>query len=240
MEAAHASDPCRRARRHPQDLWRHHCSRRRNLHHRRGQRSRATRRERRWQVDGRQAPRPALSVPPRARSAFTGGPHPGLSPRAAHALGLQTAFQEMTLVRDLTVLDNMLLPYAPQGLTGLIRRGAARAAGYAPPRRPRLLRRPRRRDLRSRTLRPPEDRDRPRPLASAEGPSPRRAHLHAGGARRRLARRCHRRREGSRHHIVFITHRMREVRAFCDSADHPAQRPPHPVRPGRRHLATPR
>ena len=28
--------------------------------------------------------------------------------------GIQTAFQEMTLVRDLTVLDNMLLPYAPQ------------------------------------------------------------------------------------------------------------------------------
>ena len=42
------------------------------------------------------------------------------SPRAAHALGIQTAFQEMTLVPDLTVLDNMLLPYAPIGPTGLI------------------------------------------------------------------------------------------------------------------------
>src|ERR1700744_6481489 len=31
------------------------------------------------------------------------------SPRVAPALGVQTAFQEMTLVRDLTVLDNMLL-----------------------------------------------------------------------------------------------------------------------------------
>ncbi len=49
------------------------------------------------------------------------------SPRDAHALGVQTAFQEMTLVRDLTVLDNMLLPYAPMGVSGLIRRGAARA-----------------------------------------------------------------------------------------------------------------
>lgn len=57
-----------------------------------------------------------------------GAPHTGLSPRAAHALGVQTAFQEMTLVRDLSVLDNILLPYAPQGPTGLIRRAAARAA----------------------------------------------------------------------------------------------------------------
>lgn len=57
-----------------------------------------------------------------------GAPHTGLSPRAAHALGVQTAFQEMTLVRDLTVLDNILLPYAPQGPTGLVRRAAARAA----------------------------------------------------------------------------------------------------------------
>jgi ABC-type sugar transport system, ATPase component len=48
------------------------------------------------------------------------------SPRASHALGVQTAFQEMTLVRDLTVLDNMMLPYAPMGITGLVRRAAAR------------------------------------------------------------------------------------------------------------------
>ncbi|MBX3567668.1 MAG: sugar ABC transporter ATP-binding protein [Rhizobiaceae bacterium] len=50
------------------------------------------------------------------------------SPRAAHGLGVQTAFQEMTLVKDLTVLDNMLLPYAPMGPIGLIRKSAARAA----------------------------------------------------------------------------------------------------------------
>lgn len=47
------------------------------------------------------------------------------SPRAAHARGVQTAFQEMTLVPDLTVFDNMLLPYAPIGLLGRIRRRAA-------------------------------------------------------------------------------------------------------------------
>jgi ribose transport system ATP-binding protein len=50
------------------------------------------------------------------------------SARVAHALGVQTAFQEMTLVPDLTVLDNMLLPYAPVGPVGLIRRRTAVAA----------------------------------------------------------------------------------------------------------------
>lgn len=34
-------------------------------------------------------------------------------PTDAHRLGIQTAFQEMTLVRDLTVAQNMLLPSAP-------------------------------------------------------------------------------------------------------------------------------
>lgn len=47
------------------------------------------------------------------------------TPRSAHALGVQTAFQEMTLVPDLTVFDNMLLPYAPMGPLGTIRRRAA-------------------------------------------------------------------------------------------------------------------
>ena len=44
------------------------------------------------------------------------------SPRVAHRLGVETAFQEMTLVKDLTVLDNMLIPYAPVGPIGMIRR----------------------------------------------------------------------------------------------------------------------
>ena len=47
------------------------------------------------------------------------------SPRIAHARGIQTAFQEMTLVRDLTVLENVLLPYAPVNALGLTRRRAA-------------------------------------------------------------------------------------------------------------------
>src|SRR5262245_6944530 len=49
------------------------------------------------------------------------------SPRAAHRLGIQTAFQEMTLVRDLTVLESVLLPYAPANLLGLVKRREAEA-----------------------------------------------------------------------------------------------------------------
>ncbi|HTN96584.1 MAG TPA: ATP-binding cassette domain-containing protein, partial [Nordella sp.] len=58
---------------------------------------------------------------------ISGKPAPLSSPRAAHRHGIQTAFQEMTLVPDLPVLDNMMLPYAPAGLSGLIQRKAARA-----------------------------------------------------------------------------------------------------------------
>src|SRR5215470_7009933 len=48
-------------------------------------------------------------------------------PRAAHQEGIQTAFQEMTLVRDLTVLENMLLPYAPLNPVGIVKRRQAEA-----------------------------------------------------------------------------------------------------------------
>jgi len=44
------------------------------------------------------------------------------SPADAHRCDVQTAFQELTLVRDLTVIDNMLLPNAPRGPLGLLRR----------------------------------------------------------------------------------------------------------------------
>ncbi|MCE7027173.1 sugar ABC transporter ATP-binding protein [Jiella avicenniae] len=49
-------------------------------------------------------------------------------PRDAHRAGIQTAFQELTLVPDLTVLENMIMPYAPVGLAGTMRK---RAAGRA-------------------------------------------------------------------------------------------------------------
>lgn len=43
------------------------------------------------------------------------------SPRDSHRLGVQTAFQEMTLVKSMTVADNMLLPYAPVNRIGQLR-----------------------------------------------------------------------------------------------------------------------
>jgi ribose transport system ATP-binding protein len=43
------------------------------------------------------------------------------NPRAAHRLGIQTAFQELTLIPDLTVEQNLLLPYEP-ATAGLLRR----------------------------------------------------------------------------------------------------------------------
>ena len=41
-------------------------------------------------------------------------------PVRAHRFGIHTAFQEMTLVDDLTVTQNMLLPYEPAPLFGQI------------------------------------------------------------------------------------------------------------------------
>jgi ribose transport system ATP-binding protein len=44
------------------------------------------------------------------------------APADAHRQGVQTAFQELTLVRDLTVIENLLLPNAPRGMFGQLRR----------------------------------------------------------------------------------------------------------------------
>ena len=50
------------------------------------------------------------------------------SPLAAHKQGVQTAFQEMTLLRNMTVLDNMLIPSAPTSPFGMVKRAQARRA----------------------------------------------------------------------------------------------------------------
>jgi ribose transport system ATP-binding protein len=54
------------------------------------------------------------------------------SPRDAHQAGLQTAFQELTQIPNLTVWENMLLPYQPTGLGGLLKRrvGQAQVAAH--------------------------------------------------------------------------------------------------------------
>jgi ribose transport system ATP-binding protein len=44
------------------------------------------------------------------------------TPRQAQALGIQTAFQEMTQIRDLTVAENMLLLYEPVSPFGQLRK----------------------------------------------------------------------------------------------------------------------
>lgn len=43
-------------------------------------------------------------------------------PKESHRHGIQTAFQEMSLISTLTVSQNMLLPYEPSGPLGLIKR----------------------------------------------------------------------------------------------------------------------
>lgn len=47
------------------------------------------------------------------------------SPRDAHAAGIQTAFQELTLIPDLTVLENMMLPKGPKNPIYMLKRGEA-------------------------------------------------------------------------------------------------------------------
>ncbi|MEZ2353498.1 sugar ABC transporter ATP-binding protein [Caballeronia sp. RCC_10] len=46
-------------------------------------------------------------------------------PKDAHRAGVQTAYQEMTLVRDLTVEQNLLMSYEPTGFLGRIRKREA-------------------------------------------------------------------------------------------------------------------
>ena len=46
-------------------------------------------------------------------------------PKLSHRLGIQTAYQELTLVPDLTVTQNMLLPYEP-GIAGQVSRRRSR------------------------------------------------------------------------------------------------------------------
>ncbi len=47
-------------------------------------------------------------------------------PSRAHRFGIHTAFQEMTLVDDLTVTQNMLLPYEPAPIIGQVDRRRSR------------------------------------------------------------------------------------------------------------------
>ena len=113
-------------------------------------------------------------------------------PARAHALGIQTAFQEMTLIDDLTVTQNMLLPYEPLIAGQIDRRGSKRAVvRHFAPARPRR-RGPQRAGGRSHAVHPPEDRDREGGRAGAAGSAAGRADVHTVRRRRGLARRPHR------------------------------------------------
>ena len=113
----------------------------------------------------------------------------------------------------------MLLPYAPTGSLGQLRRRHA-ASGRSPRIWPASgsIRSTLDAEIRDLDLpRAPEDRDRPRRLPPAAHPAARRADLDPVRPRRRLARRADRSacaRDGIT--VVFISHRLREVRAFCD------------------------
>jgi ribose transport system ATP-binding protein len=73
-----------------------------------------------------------LILPDSGRIELQGHPVMLSRPAEAQRHGVQTAFQELTLVRDLTVAENMLMPHAPAGPLGQLRRreGERRVADH--------------------------------------------------------------------------------------------------------------
>lgn len=139
-------------------------------------------------------------------------------PSVSHRLGIQTAFQEMTLVKDLTVARSLLLPYEPKGALGLVdrRRTVERAQeifdrldirGIDPRAEVRDLDLPLRQKV---EIAKAVSRD-PRILLLDEPTSTlSRDDVEWLG---RLIAKLH----GEGVTIVFITHRMQEVRRYCDT-----------------------
>ena len=73
-----------------------------------------------------------LILPDQGRIALFGREVTLSRPAEAQRHGVQTAFQELALVRDISVVENMLLPHAPAGPLGQLRRreGEARVAAH--------------------------------------------------------------------------------------------------------------
>jgi ribose transport system ATP-binding protein len=140
------------------------------------------------------------------------------SPRVAHRHGIQTAFQEMTLIKDLTVLDNMLLPYGPTSVLGTIRRREAEALvrrHFAELELDGIDLRAEMRDLDLALQQKIE-------IARAVFRSPRILLLDEptstlSGPDVEWLGRIIARAKGRGITSIFISHRLREVRAFCDS-----------------------
>ena len=140
------------------------------------------------------------------------------TPRDSHRLGIQTAHQEISLIGDLTVVQSMLLPYEPIGPTGHIRRRESERevrralAGLGlddidPHAEVRTLALPTRQkiEIARAVSRKPRLLLLDEPTSSLSGNDVQ--WLGALFARLRA--------EGTT--IVFISHRMQEVRDFCDS-----------------------
>ena len=140
------------------------------------------------------------------------------SPKRSHAAGIQTAFQEMTLVEGLTVTQNMLLPYEPTWLGLQIDRRASRTrvvqqlaaleiTGIDPDALVAELDLPTRQKLEiaKAVIRRPsvlllDEPTSTLPIADVEWLRRQIVRLKSGGVT-----------------IVFISHRMAEVRQLCDS-----------------------
>jgi ribose transport system ATP-binding protein len=140
------------------------------------------------------------------------------SPRLAHRAGIQTAFQEMTLIRDLTVLDSMLLPYGPTGMLGVIKRRDAEEMVRQHFAEIELEGVDLRREIRDLDLSVQQKIEiaraifrKPRillldePTSTLSGPDVEWLGRIIAGAKSRGIT------------TIFISHRLREVRAFCDS-----------------------
>jgi ribose transport system ATP-binding protein len=61
-----------------------------------------------------------LVAPDAGEITIFGQPYRAQSSLDAHRMGVQTAFQELTLVDDLSVTQNLLLPYEPCGILGTV------------------------------------------------------------------------------------------------------------------------
>ena len=158
-----------------------------------------------------------LSLPDSGEISLFGKPARIGTPRGSHRLGIQTAYQEISLIGDLTVVQNMLLPYEPTGLGGRIRRReserqARRAlAGLGlddidPHAEVRTLALPTRQkiEIARAVSRAPRLLLLDEPTSSLSGNDVQ----WLGALFERL------RAEGTT--IVFVSHRMQEVRDFCD------------------------
>ena len=120
----------------------------------------AARRERRGQVDHGQAV-VGTDAARRGQHPRDGPRRDDARPKDAHRAGVQTAFQEMTLVRDLTVAQNLLMSYEPTGWLGRIKQREAQRHGGGMARQARTDRRAARRVYpRSFVAGAAEDRDR--------------------------------------------------------------------------------